>query len=669
MNFLERLQKVKEALGFTKKTSELTDKEKIQFAEKYKEAYGVELDEDLAAFNAEKEKNDKLQKAFDQLPDIEDADGDEGGASADDNDPAKKVAKINKQIEDLKKSNSDKDAEIEQLQAEKEALEKELEDDDPKKAKMKIAITGNAHSDTHLFAVNHPMYAREKRWNQLMVDPSLTMQGVDEEKTFVDFQTETRDFGKKVAERMQVLQAQNLLRDPEKLQAQVDYSQLGSAGLGEQFVVRRVDALIARIIALPNVYDIFPRRFGVQDREMMTNAFFGEFSQPYQEGEVWKGDIGLEPEWCYVDDAMMKTLFKNWKWLERQYVGYLNEDGSDPIKWNMIEWAILHIATKLTNEQYKRRIVGIYRKPIAKRPANAMHSSTGYIYTMVRYIHENKLLPFADEAFADYSNTGTEMIDTIEEFVEKVKEVYEGDVEELTLYLNKNHKKWYKSGYRQKYGTDGDFSAVVDNKLQDEDVKIIWVPNMGSHKLIMMSKTGNFQCIEDQPGEMLKIKFKEEMESVKAWSIWKEGFSGTFVGKPFNSLATLKANNFELQEVFVNKPSFTLAAEATTANANNGFWHVTGNNTAACKLTDITNAKEGVGYIVECGGLTNATTVDKAGKFDQITEAFSPSAIGDYLQVVYDKTDDKFLELERCMGGTRTINKALQPNMPGNGGR
>ena len=398
------------------------------------------------------------------------------------------------------------------LQQEKAALEQEMENDDPKTVGMKINIVGLPHSETHLFGIQHSMYSLDKRWNQLMTDRTISSKGLDEEATFTAFQKETREFGNAVAARMQELHESNLLHDPEKLQAEIDSSGLSDAGLGDQFVVRRTDALIARIIQLKNVYGIFPRRYGVEDRELITNAFFDEFSQPYQEGEVWKGGASLKPEMGYVDDAMMKTLFKNWKWIERSYIAYLNQDGSDPIKWNMIEWAILNIATKLTNEQYKRKIVGVFRKPVKDRPAHANHASTGVLFTLIRYIHEYKLLPLEDSTYADYSNTGTEMIDTVEAFVEKVKEVYEGDVEDLQLLLNKSHKTWYKSGYRQKYGADGDFSAVVDNKLQDEEVNIVWVPNMGNHKFMIMQKPGNIQCLENLPGEMFKIKFKEEME-------------------------------------------------------------------------------------------------------------------------------------------------------------
>ena len=42
----------------------------------------------------------------------------------------------------------------------------------------------------------------------------------------------------------------------------------------------------------------------------------------------------------------------------------------------------------------------------------------------------------------------------------------------------------------------------------------------------------------------------------------------------------------------------------------------------------------------------------------------SPSQAGDYIMVILGK-DEKFRELERRVGGKRTINKAVQPNVPG----
>ena len=61
-----------------------------------------------------------------------------------------------------------------------------------------------------------------------------------------------------------------------------------------------------------------------------------------------------------------------------------------------------------------------------------------------------------------------------------------------------------------------------------------------------------------------------------------------------------------------------------------GFWFISGTNTGEKKLTAINNAKKGVAYIVECGNKTNVTGIDKAGSFESISEAWTPTAVGDY---------------------------------------
>jgi len=166
------------------------------------------------------------------------------------------------------------------------------------------------------------------------------------------------------------------------------------------------------------------------------------------------------------------------------------------------------------------------------------------------------------------------------------------------------------------------------------------------------------------PGEMLSIKIKEDMELVKAWSTWKEGCAAALTGRKFANHAALVANNYVWQQIFVNKPAVTAEADAATLDASDGFWQVTPANVAATAITDITGAKAGVAYIIECGSLTNASAIAKSGKFANITAAWTPAAVGDYIMVIIDSTG-KFLELERQVDGVRTVNSTLQPNLPG----
>ena len=531
-----------------------------------------------------------------------------------------------------------------------------------------ITLSGPGTTATHLFGIENSFFSMEKRWNQVAANPAIaTITPVDEEEVAPAFQREVRSYGKTLAARYAYLQQANLL-NPAKLGAAFgnDYAGLTDAKLGDQYMVLRQDALIARIVELQDNYDLFPRQYGIQDRALMTNAFFTEISQAYQVGNVFKGDMTLQPEIAHVDDAMAKLMFGPMKEIERKYIGYLNKEGSDPVKWSMIEFQLLQIFKSMVSEQNRRVIRGIYVKPESGIAGNSLNASTGLLYTLVRYMHENTLLPHDDASYNTYSKTT--MYEAVKEFIADVKESLDDDInlEGFALYLNKNHRDWWLECIRTAFGTQQDFTGPLSyaNNVPDTTLPIKWVNNMGQLKFMFIQEPGNLQAIEFVPGEMLAMKMTEDMEQVKGWSTWKEGFAANFIGKHFASLATLKANSYKMQRIFCTKPVVDLAADATTITAGNNFWFRTIANTAAKALTDITDAKPGVAYIIECGDVTNATTIAKADKFATLTAAYTPVAVGDYIMVVLN-SEGKFLDLERCVNGVRSINTALQPNIPG----
>lgn len=663
MKFKQRLQQIVAQLFGDKKTAkDLNLEEQEQVAAEYKKAFNIELLDDFKTDTELADKAAKYDAAFKIL-----ASGDEGaGDPEEDPDDKPESRNLEQAITGLQDENKKLNEKVKDQEAKIIKLGSVIEPDKPETVKVDMSVFGKQHTKSHLWGIEDDFFSLEKRWNRLMVDPTMKDLTADQEiEVLAAFKKEARAYGLAVAKRYQYLQS--IGRLPKKGAAFTQtYSDLTTAGLGSQFVVLRQDALIARIQELPNVYDLFPRRFGVQDRELMTNAFFGEFSQAWQTGAVYKGSMELQAEVGYVDDAMFKTLFESMKWLERQYIGYLNQEGSDPMKWSLIEWTLLQIATKLTMEQYERRIIGVHVNPVTAEAGSYLHASTGLVYTLMRYVHENKLQPFTDSGLSDYDNTGTSMVDVVISFYEKLKENVTNFQEgQYKLYLNANHRFWYKSQVRAKYGLQTDFTGPIDNVVPDTSFAIEWVPNMGQIKIMFASKPGNFQMLENLPGEMFNIQFQPDMESFKCWSVWKEGCSASFVGKKFSTPALLLANNFALQEVFMNKPATVLDADATTADATENFWFVTQANSGATALTNFTGAKAGVAYILENGSTTNDTTIAQSGNFSTITAAYTPTHVGDYLMVVWDETASKFFELERCVGGTRTINTTKQPNIPG----
>lgn len=526
-----------------------------------------------------------------------------------------------------------------------------------------LNVNGTGNNENYFCGIPHPLFSMEHRFNKIAVNPRIAnAETIDEEKYSAEFRVELISYANKLGSRVSSLQADKCLNQ-DLIKANINVS-IDPEGLGDQYLVRRMDQLIARLIAIENVYDIFPRRFGVQDREVMINAFLGDFSQAYQAGHIWKGNIELKPEVCYVDDVMFKTLFDSMKNIERQYIGYLNNEGSDPVKWTMIEWVMLQISTKLIEEQNKRKLLGIYIKPEANKPGHSMTAGTGVYYTLLRYYNEGKMTLLDNPAYASY-NSGVTMVGVVTSILTKLTESVEG-IDKFEVILNKNHRAKWIAGVREIYGKDNDFTGPGGDKVPDFNNKIRWVPYLGKLPLIIIQEPGNIKSIEFEAGEMHKVKFKDDMESVYAWSNWKEGTSATYVGKQFETKTLRKENELVDQVIFMNCPSVTLEADASAIVPQGDIRHyITGVNTQSTAIVDITSAKKGVAYMIEIGDVTYPSSISKTGRFSKITNAFTPNKTGDYILVALDSDGTAFVELERCVAGTRKINTDLQPNVPG----
>lgn len=533
---------------------------------------------------------------------------------------------------------------------------------------LSINACGPGTTATHLFGINHPMFSMDSRWNKIAANSAFAALSSPTPEDETRFHTASQGFAASLQNRFSQLHNEGRLNVKTLNEAfTFATSDLADANLGSQFVTRRQDALIARILMLNSVAPLFNTRFGVQDRELITNAFFTEVTQGFQTGAIFKGGMSLQPEYGHVDDLMIKVQFGSMKEIERMYIGYLNTSGSDPIKWNMIEFALYGLYKQAMNEYNKRKIMGIGVKPEAGKPAYFLTGSTGVLYTIFRYMHELKVLSHSDKAYATYSNST--MLAVIKAFIADVRESLpiDLDLNGFAINLNANHKQWWKACIRTAYGKETDFLGVDSyaNNVPDEDIPIRWIPNMGKSAFMWLEQPGNIQFLENLPGEPLAIKMKEDMEEVKAWSTFKEGTTAAFVGKKFDTPDELVTNAYNLQQIFCNKPSAALVKNVTEFDGKDSFWFETIANDAPTAITDITNPVKGVGYIIECQGLANATTIAKAGKFAGIKSAYTPIALGDYLMVILNTDGNGFLELERTVNGVRTVNSDVQPNVPG----
>nr|DAW73093.1 MAG TPA: major capsid protein [Caudoviricetes sp.] len=530
-----------------------------------------------------------------------------------------------------------------------------------------VSINGFGNTPQYLFGVEHPIFSMEKRWNKIAANPraASALPEVDEQVDGVAFHKAACAYAKTLKERYQFLQENKMLdaRALSEGKYATNYGGVNDAGLGDQFVVLRQDAIIARVLEKRDLTQFFPVQYGIQDRGLIFNAFFDEVSQAYQSGETFKGGMKIENQMGYVDDSMIKIEWGPMKELERKYIGYLNKEGSDPIKWTMIEYQLLNTLLNAQTEQSKRRMRGIYVKPEKGVAGSYLNAGTGLLYTLLRYVHQYDIKPHADAAYRSY--TQATMLSAVQEFVADVTASVTEDMEldKHCLYLNRNHQSWWIKNVRSTYGKDTDFAGPMGalNVVPDTTVQIIWLPYLGQLPFMMMHEPGNILFLEYVPGEMFAVKMQEQMEQVRAWSTWKEGCSATFTGRRFDTREKMEENAYEWQQIFINLFAATIVDKI---DGKAGFWHVTGDSTTQDTYTEIANAKAGVAYCIEAGVATHLPKVAKSGKFGKISAAFTATAVGDYLMVILDK-DGNFRELERCVGGKRTINTELQPNVPG----
>lgn len=529
-----------------------------------------------------------------------------------------------------------------------------------------LAFNGPGTTSQYFLGIEAPMFDMKKRWNQIAANPRAARSMADpDDETAQDFYKSVQRYGRSLQQRFAYLQ-ENAMLNPKLLEAgefSNNYEGVENAGVGNQYVILRQDALIARVLKKRDLTQYFPVRYGVQDRDLLFNSYFGELSQAYQKGEIYKGDMKIENEMGYVDDAMIKIQFGPMKELERMYIGYLNRDGSDPIKWSMIEYCILNELETAQVEQNKRRVRGIYVKPEAGVAGSYLNAGTGILYTLLRYVHDYSIKPHDDASYRSY--TSANMLDAVQEFISDVVTSMseDADISQHVLYLNERHKPWWIKNVREKYGKDQDFTGPGSllNKVPDTDVPIRWLPYLGSLPLMLLDIPGNIQFIEYIPGEMLAVKMEEQMEMVRAWSTWKEGCGAAFTGRKFTTREAMDDNAYEWQQIFMNLPAASIKDKV---DGKDGFWQITDADTTATALTDIDNAKAGVAYCIEIGDKSKLVTIAKSGKFANITEAWSPSEVGDYIMVILDK-DGNYRELERRAAGKRTINVPVQPNVIG----
>lgn len=537
---------------------------------------------------------------------------------------------------------------IKELKAEVKALGSKAEaDNQPHVTAVELGV----HTKDYAFGVKNDIFAAGKRHNAIAINGAIPQEEASEEEKA----TLRKDFGayaSSLAKRFQALTKSGKINT---LASGVDFSKLSNIDLNERYYEVRQDMLISRIVALPSLAGIFPTVSRVQSGQIFTNLIAKAVSQAYQAGRVFKGGVTFEPEKAFTDKVMAKVQFEDMSDLETSYLNYLNTNGSDPMKLSMIEWIILELATQLNNERNERSVMGYRVEPTAGVAGHENFAATGIVYRLLGfYYKEHKVLPFTDATLASYD--ATDMGEVLQAFAAELQKAYKRP-KDLIVYLNEAHKPMFNAWLNATYGKNTGFVPAPDT-IPNYGYRIKWVPNMPlNFYFIFATVENNLFLLENIPGEQFDMKFQRDLEEVIVFSYSKEGAAAAFAGVKEDDLAALKAAGVKgRQIIFMNLPAVVLDADEDEPDAEAGRIFITGANTTGSgaggadvpvAISDIANAEEGVIYHIECGSITNATTIAKSGKFAGISKAWQPTAVGQWIDLYYDATNDAFLEAAR----------------------
>ena len=441
----------------------------------------------------------------------------------------------------------------------------------------------------------------------------------------------------------------------------VDYSTLQD-DLGAFYRTPWRERIQSFLVKLPTIETIFPLESGYQDLATLVNIWLGEFSQADNTigsnfDNVTKGNYDFGTETLRMFSVMFAHKFQNLAQLEKTWIGSLNREGSDPLKWSFIEYLLAETAKKLHNEREMRRVNGVRKNPNPNQPGRAMEAADGF-YEFIR----KKVDGHIDNT-PDGGTTG-KVVYQIKPFaLPRITPANIGEVLYLGTSMIPDHIRstgnvvcyipaplvpWYHKYNEAKYGLNQDYKANIMHVKEYPNVRLVPVPNADNHHRIVWTLDGNIKCYEQKAGEMLDFRIEQQDWSLKVWANWKESIWAESVGYKYTNPAEMDGSRQLIWCNDYDRPDDFFVEGQPDANPSAVLHNsiVTGYNKQVKEIDDIEGAKVGEVVNIKCGpDGDNGVTIKNAGKFDLISEEWTPKT-GDVISLM-KRADGKFIEIGR----------------------
>lgn len=434
----------------------------------------------------------------------------------------------------------------------------------------------------------------------------------------------------------------------------IDYNAL-KEDLGEFYRIPWSERLQTFLEVLPSISSIFGEPLsGYQDRAVLTNLFLGEFSQPENSSsdfdKVAKGSFEFDPEELRMFGVMFAHRFKDLKQIEQNWIGYMNNEGSQAIKMSLISYLLVEVAKKLHNEREQRNINGVRKNATLNEPGLAMDAADG-LYEFLRkkidgWKDNNGTTIYQIKPFVLGEITPSNIGEKIYNGTSMVPAVVR-DSGNLVLHMPSFMIPWLDKYYETMYGQNTDYKGSIRYVKEYPSVKIKEVPNADNHHRIFWTLDGNIKNFEHVKGEMFKFSLEQSDWSLKVWSQWKESTWAYKVGKRSKDKAEMSYDN---QLIFCNEYDMPATAfikmrkdDATpSALIHKSLESVVNTNITA--ITDILDLQTGEKVILRCGA-TDSVKIVKSDKFSLISADWVPKA-GETITLL-KRADGKYIEVQR----------------------
>jgi len=458
---------------------------------------------------------------------------------------------------------------------------------------------------------------------------------------------------------------------PVAAESSIDYQRL-KEDLGDFYRVPWQQRLQSFLLTLPTLEKIFPCEYGYQDRAVLVNIWLGEFSQADNTksdfDKVVKGNYDFDPEELRMFSVMFAHKFRNLKELEKSWIGYLNEEGSQVIKWSFIEYILFETSRKLHNERELRRINGVRKDPDLDVPGRAMEASDG-LYEFLRkkisgWKKDSGTTVYQIKPFVLGMITPGNIGDIFYKGTSQIPAVVR-DTGVLELHIPSILKVWYNKWLETNFGQNTDYKGALDFVKEYPNVKIVEIPNAEGHMRIFWTLKGNIKNYAHVRGEMTNFFIEQQDWTLKVWSNWKESIWAKMVGFAYTKKADMDGSR---QMIWCNEydysPEYYIPTQKDDATPS-VLLHTsieTVANTALLEITGIKDAEVNKEIRIKCGSEDFGVKITKAGVFSLLSADWVPSK-GEVL-ILSMRADGKFIELGRESSGAGALTFAADDTTP-----